>query len=397
MKAPKPIKTAKAPDSGLNPVSRTFAAFMACMLSLVIFAGCASILTQETSDGYAGDKNSIIMIAVGDNLIHEPLINNAWEKETHNYNFEPYYSKVKDLIQSADIAFVNQETLIAGEEFKYSGYPLFNGPKEIGDTLISVGFNVVNHATNHVMDKGEKAVQTVIDYWAAKPDVTVLGIYESKEVRAATQHIVECKNIKIGFLSYTYGLNGIPLPKTKPYLVSLIDTAVMAEEIDALRPLCDILVVSMHWGNEYEYQPSKQQEELASFLAEHNVDLVIGHHPHVLQPVRRISKADGTEMLCYFSLGNFISAQDKAPRLLGGMMRITIKRDTNKKAKIDTAELIPLVTHYEKDGKDFKVYFLNDYSDTLALSHGIYRNSNKLSLEHFSNLIKTIFGDTIVP
>jgi poly-gamma-glutamate synthesis protein (capsule biosynthesis protein) len=169
----------------------------------------------------------------------------------------------------------------------------------------------------------------------------------------------------------------------------------MAGEIDKLRPLCDFLVVSMHWGNEYEHKPSKTQEELAELLAAHNVDLVIGHHPHVLQPVRKIKKADGGDMLVYFSLGNFISAQNDVPRVLGGMMRIKIKRESNSaKIIIEAAELIPLVTHYEKGSKNFKVYFLRDYTDALVLLHALY-DAQKLSLSYFNGLIKNIFGDFV--
>jgi poly-gamma-glutamate synthesis protein (capsule biosynthesis protein) len=374
-------------------------------VALLLIAGCKSVpesfrhgtpLPHEAE--LPEDKNNYVtMLAVGDNLIHLQLITDARNSETGCYEFESYYSEVAPEIAGADIAFINQETLIAGEQFGYSGYPAFNGPKELGDALVNIGFDVVNHATNHAMDKGEGAVYAVIDYWKSKPDILMLGLHESEEARDVKKNIVDVNNIKIGFLAYTYGLNGIPLPKNKPFLVSLINTEVMAKEIDALRPLCDFLVVSMHWGNEYEYSPDKRQEALARFLADHNVDLVIGHHPHVLQPVRRLEKKDGGAMLCYYSLGNFISAQNEAPRLLGGMMRIKIKQDENKTITIENAELIPLLTHYEKSGINFKVYFLYNYTDNLMMLHHLYRQTDKLTVNHFFILLKKIFGDLLVP
>jgi poly-gamma-glutamate synthesis protein (capsule biosynthesis protein) len=374
-------------------------------LPLVLFlllAGCKSAPESFRPDATPSaalpeDKNRYVtLIAVGDNLIHKQLIDNAWNNETKQYEFESYYSEVATTIASADLAFINQETLIAGEQFGFSGYPEFNGPNAIGDALVNTGFDVVNHATNHAMDKGERAVLAVIDYWKTQPDILLLGLHESEEARDVSKNIVEVHNIKIGFLAYTYGLNGIPLPKNKPFLVSLVNTGIMALEIDELRPLCDFLIVSMHWGNEYEYTPSKWQQELAGFLAEHNVDLVIGHHPHVLQPVRRLEKQDGGTMLCYYSLGNFISAQNENPRLLGGMMRITIKQDEHNRTTIENAGLLPLITHYEKNNKNFKVYFLYNYTDGLAMLHGLYREANRLTVNHFTALLKMIFGDTVI-
>ncbi|MDR3301222.1 MAG: CapA family protein [Spirochaetaceae bacterium] len=355
---------------------------------LLAFLSCASLSKQT-----ATDANSITIVAVGDNLMHIQLIENAWDANTEKYNFEGYYSEVRGAIESADIAFINQETLIAGEKFGYSGYPEFNGPPEIGTALTNIGFDVVNHATNHAMDKGEDAVLAVIDYWKTQPQVTLLGLYDSQEARDAQKNIIEVKGVRLGFLSYTYGLNGKKLPKDKPYLVSLIDTDLMAKEIDALRLRCDFLVVSMHWGNEYEHTPSKRQEELANFLAAHNVDLVIGHHPHVLQPVRTMARADGGTMLVYFSLGNFISAQNSRPRLLGGMMRIKLKTDKDKHISVEEAELIPIVTHYEEGYKAFKIYFLDTYPNSLALFHSIYRDSDPILIDYFIELIKTIIGE----
>jgi poly-gamma-glutamate synthesis protein (capsule biosynthesis protein) len=342
------------------------------------------------------DDYLITMVAVGDNLIHIELINNAKTETEDIFDFDKYYTRIAPLIKSADIAFINQETLIAGKEFGYSGYPLFNGPKDLGRTISGLGFNVVNHATNHTMDKGEKAVFEVIDFWETQKDILVLGINRSAEQRGNVEkNIIIKNNIKIGFLGFTYGTNGIPLPKDKTFLVSLIDTEVMAKEIGALRPLCDFLVVSMHWGNEYEHTPTKRQEELALFLAEHDVDLVIGHHPHVLQPVRAIPREGRPPMICFFSLGNFLSAQNEPPRVLGGMMRVTVKKEAAPpyRVGIEDAELLPIVTHYEAGYKNFGVYPLSDYTDDLAERHLLRQRNKYTDSNYFHELIKKIFGN----
>jgi poly-gamma-glutamate synthesis protein (capsule biosynthesis protein) len=339
------------------------------------------------------------MIAVGDNLIHLELIKNAKTETEDVFDFDKYYTEIAPLVKEADLAFINQETLIAGKEFGYSGYPLFNGPKDIGRTIVRLGFDVVNHATNHAMDKGEGAVLEVIDFWDKQEEVLMLGLAPSEERRRdIARNIIERNNIRVGFLAYTYGTNGIPLPKGKPYLVSLIDTDLMAKEIDALRPLCDILVVSMHWGSEYDPVPTARQEELARFLSLRNVDLVIGHHPHVLQPLRALPREDAPPTVCFFSLGNFLSAQNEPPRLLGGMMRVSIKKEAAPphRVTIEEAALVPLITHYEAGLTGFRVYPLGSYPEEVAARHLLRRQKKYTDTSYFHTLLSKL-TDTAGP
>ncbi|MDR0707021.1 MAG: CapA family protein [Treponema sp.] len=214
--------------------------------------------------------------AVGDNLYHDPMI--ALITKQDPVDPSDFYSGIAPLIENADIAFVNQETVLAGKDFGYSGYPQFNTPQIVGDALIAAGFNVVNHATNHIMDKGEKAVFATMDFWDNHPEIACLGVYRSEEA-SGRPVIIEKNNITIGFLSYTYGTNGLPVPKSMPYLVPLINDQRIVKDLAALRPNCDPLIVSMHWGEEYRLQPTKEQERLAQLLADHKADVIIGHHP----------------------------------------------------------------------------------------------------------------------
>lgn len=335
-------------------------------------------------------ENFLTIIAAGDNLYHAVMI-----KDGEDGDYKTAYQEIRHLVSAADIAFVNQETLLAGEDFVFSGYPQFNSPQKLGRLLAETGFNVVNHATNHIMDKGEKAVLATLDLWDTMPGVTVLGINRSQEQRDLPV-LIEKNNITLGFLSYTYGTNGIPVPKDKPYLVSLANTEIMAKEIDALRPLCDFLVVSMHWGEEYQHDYSKSQEMLAAFLAEHLVDLVIGHHPHVIQKIEYLKRPDGKDMLCFYSLGNLLSAQTRTPALLGAMAFIKIKQKIwqNKTTiTIEEAGCIPLVTHYEKKFTNFKVYPLYAYTGELILKHWKNQQNIDLPMDYLKNTAARIFGD----
>ncbi|MDR3163055.1 MAG: CapA family protein [Helicobacteraceae bacterium] len=331
----------------------------------------------------------IVLIAAGDNLIHSRLILDAKNKDS--YDFTPIYEKIKPLVKSADLAFINQETPIAGRAFGYSGYPAFNAPTAVGDAIYEAGFRVINHASNHALDKGKKAILAMIDFWKKYPDAITLGIHAAKEDRAL-KRIVSINGVKIGFLAYTYGLNGIKPPKDSPYIVSLIDLDVMTEEIDALRPLCDFLVVSMHWGEEYAHIPNKQQERLAAFLTERRVDLIIGHHPHVLQPVKWIKRKDGAKTLAYFSLGNFVSGQNKKPRMLGGIARVVLSAiDGNVSVK--SAALLGSVTHFEKGFRDFKVYALENYTAEIASLHALAAPPERMDLDYLQKLYRSIVAE----
>ena len=310
------------------------------------------------------------------------------------FDFSPSYEKIQSIIKNADIAFVNQETVLGGKEFVHSGYPVFNTPQEVGKALVNAGFNVVNHASNHVMDKGEKAAFATMDFWESL-GIPYLGIFRSEEKRKNGYQIIEKNGVKVGFLSYTYSLNGFPLPKDKPWMVGIIDTDVMAREIDQLRPNCDFLVVSMHWGNEFQHAPSNTQKELAAFMAARKVDLIIGHHPHVTSPVEVIDRPDGGKLAVYYSLGDLVShtQSDWTPDTIAGALAFVKVKKTQAggvvSCTMETVAVIPTVCHYNYDRQTpFVVYPLWDYSDELASIH--YKS--KMTLAYLKNTAQQIFG-----
>ncbi|MDR1240029.1 MAG: CapA family protein [Treponema sp.] len=356
------------------------------LIPLIFFSCTLDTLTKKNRGARPG---SLTLLAAGDNLLHEFMIRR--DGKTRAYSFDEYYGEIKPLIEAADIAFINQETLLAGEAFGFSGYPQFNTPQEAGAALAAAGFDVVNHATNHIMDKGERAVFSTMDFWDARPGIAYLGIHRSQEARGAKKVIIEKNNITVGFLAYTYGTNGIPVPRDKPYLVSLIDEPVMEKEIAALRPLCDFLVVSMHWGEEYRESVTKEQQRLARFLAARNVDLILGHHPHVLEPYEYLDRPGGGRTLCFYSLGNFLSGQQTNITQLGALAYVRIKK-INNVVEIDAEGIIPVVNHYEQGLTRFRVYPLYRYTEALAEKHLLRLRGQEFSLRWLHSQVERVTG-----
>ena len=342
------------------------------------------------------DKGSsqVTLLAVGDNLIHMEVVKSGKQADG-SYNYDHLYANLAGDIQSADIAVVNQETILGGEDFKYSGYPNFNSPTEIGDALITAGFDVVLHATNHTMDMGTKGIMNTFAFWSEHPEITVIGINKSKE-QQATIPVIEKNGIKLAMLNYTYGLNGYRLPKDKPYLVNLLEKDRMAKDIAKAKELADFVIVFPHWGAEYVYDVSSMQKDLTSFFYQAGVDLVIGTHPHVIEPVEWIGEEPEHRMLVYYSLGNFISYQREAPRMLGGMATVTITKD-RKGTYISDAGITPIVTHYENGYADYHygIYKLSDYTPELASLHGVsdLASQGTLTYEDTYDLAKKVLGE----
>lgn len=261
---------------------------------------------------------------VGDALLHGAVYKQA---ETNgSYDFSGMVEVLSDIVANYDLAFYNQETILGGTELGLSTYPQFNSPQEFGDAMMDLGFNLVSLANNHTMDRGQKALAASHEYWAAQKALTA-GSYASFEERN-TVDVREVNGISYTLLSYTYGTNGIPVPEGKEYLCNVYTEEMLKEDIASARELVDVLIVSMHWGTEYTHTPTQTQKNLAQLLADLDVDLVIGHHPHVIQPVQWIG-----DTLVYYSLGNLISAQDGTPRLIGMMGAVDIEKKITKAGK----------------------------------------------------------------
>ncbi|OHU83706.1 hypothetical protein BKN38_05130 [Helicobacter sp. CLO-3] len=256
---------------------------------------------------------------------------------TPAYYFDPMFDNISHFIKRADLAFYNQETILGGSALGLSSYPAFNSPQEFGDTMLRLGFRLVSLANNHTLDRGEKGVRAMLEYWHAKErahsDLCIAGSYESANDRAKSR-IYEKNGISYAMLAYTYGTNGIKIPEGKDYLVNVYTKQMLQDDIAALRDKVDLLIASMHWGVEYSFVPSKEQREFAAFLASLGVDIIIGNHPHVIQPIERIG-----DTLVIYSLGNFISGQKGTNKRIGMLASVRVSLLSAKELKRKAKEM----------------------------------------------------------
>lgn len=360
--------------------------------SFRLINGTVPVMSERLVTGK--DVSQVTLLAVGDNLIHIEVVESGQQADG-SLNYDHLYENIKDRIAAADIAIINQETILGGSELKYSGYPNFNSPTEIGDALVKAGFDVVTHATNHTMDKGYEGLKNTFEFWKKYPQIVVLGINETKEDRD-TITVIEKNGIKLAFLNYTYGLNGHQLPSDKQFLVNMLDKKKILEDIKKAEELADFTIVLPHWGTEYKYEPSKDQKFYTNLFYEAGVDLVIGTHPHVLEPVEWIGKEGKHRMLVYYSLGNFISYQKEAPRMLGGIASVTITKSSGN-TFISSAGITPIITHFEHGPADYNygIYTLEKYSESLAKLHGVsdLANNGPFTYEGTLDLAKQVLGE----
>ena len=344
---------------------------------------------------------TINMSVIGDIMCHNSQYQDAYNSSSDTYDFSYVFDNVKYYIQTADVAVGNLETTFAGKERGYSNYPTFNTPEALAYNLKDLGIDILSTANNHSLDKGYSGLESTIDF-LDDADIPHLGTYKSQEERD-TIFYTNVKGMNIAFLSYTYGTNGIPVPSGKEYCINLIDKELIAKDLEkAKEKNPDLICVIMHWGVEYATKQNKTQEELADFLFENGADIILGGHPHVLEPMekRTITLADGTtkEGFLIYSLGNFISGQTQ-PNTRDTVilnLQITLKGE-NKKISIDKATYIPLYMY--KGTSNLKKYKLLDINKSIenyedgsntSIGQSTY-NTLKTELKN----IKKILGEEI--
>nr|WP_232824223.1 CapA family protein [Paraliobacillus zengyii] len=311
--------------------------------------------TEKEQLNLVPKTTSIQLAAIGDMLIHERVYNDAQTES--GYNFMPMLQKVVPYLSEPTITMANQETMIGGEGIGLSTYPQFNSPYQVGDGLKEAGVDIVSLANNHTLDRGEEAIQNALNYWD-EIDMNYTGAYkneaDSQEIR-----ILEEEDIAISFLSYTYGTNGLPVPEGKDYLVNLIDQEAMSSDVKDAEEVSDVIVMNLHFGTEYERMPNDEQKELVQYVADLGVDIIIGHHPHVLQPMEWVEGKSGNKTFVAYSLGNFLSGQDEFYRRIGGMVELTVEKTVEKgeeKIEISAPKFLPTLVDYNDHGpKNYQV------------------------------------------
>lgn len=342
------------------------------------------------------------IIMVGDVLLHTPVEESCLQ-EDGSYDYATLFARTKGTIAAADLALVNQEVIIGGADLGISGYPCFNADFSLCDSLAETGFDVICHATNHAMDKGRAGLVNCAEYWKNKyPQITVLGIHDTAETSTscgADPVILELPDMRIAVLNYTYGTNGISLPADMPYAVDLLDERQVAADIQRAEELADFTIVCPHWGTEYRLTPDASQEKWTKIFAENGADLVLGTHPHVIEPIEWVTDEESDqEMLVYYSLGNFVNwtsgtGEGVANRMVGGMAEVTITRNDDGEVEIADYGVRPLVSHVTSGSGGVTTYFLEDYSEELAGENEIISQDPDFSFAYCIDLCDSVWGD----
>jgi poly-gamma-glutamate synthesis protein (capsule biosynthesis protein) len=394
-----------------------------CAIPIFVLLNITSFAETLQEQMSLQNEYDISLMAVGDNLMHMGIVYTGKQKDgTYDYSF--LFNGIEDFLGEADIKMINQETILGGNERGFSGFPKFNSPTQVGDAIAAAGFNVVLHATNHAADQGIAGLKSCASFWQTNyPDILVTGI--SIDEQEEDFNIIDIDGVTFAILNYTYGPNSETLPSSiKGHLNILCDyndttgkidfttlNPKVIEDIEKADELADVVIVSPHWGTEYQETPSSYQKKFALEMAEAGADLIIGTHPHVPQPVEWITADNGNQALCYYSLGNYVSTQQNELSMLEEMAWVTFhvtqttvyedgELTTEKTVEIssDNTGVIPMVCQYTSSPVRLdSVYLLEDYTEELAAKHGIHSYGGvNLKLSNLESYAENIFGDFIL-
>lgn len=341
-------------------------------------------------------ETRISFMGVGDNLIHDSVFISA-EQPDGTYNFTPIYDNISQAVEEADIAFLNQETILAGPEFPYTGYPAFNTPDEMAQNMHDLGFDLINGATNHTLDYDYPGAIHAIETWNQFEDLVYTGTFLSEEDRN-TVPTIERDGVTFAFLAYTYGTNGVE-PDTD-WRVAYFDEEKIREDVARAKEISDVIIVSSHWGDENTPVVNEFQEYYAQLFADLEVDVVVGTHPHIIQPIEWLTGENGNETLVIYSLGNLLAHSLEDFNTLGGMITFDFVVNEDE-TSIENVIFKPTVSHYiskkediENTRRGFKIYMLDQYTDELAASHGLNGyNEIVISPENYNQIVKDIIPE----
>lgn len=358
----------------------------------------------------------ISLMAVGDNLMHMGVVYTGKQADG-SYDYSILFEGISDFLDIADIKIINQETILGGNERGFFGYPYFNSPTEVGDAIAKAGFNVVLQASNHSADQGTDGLIACANFWDKYPEIQMTGIYADKQEMTETNDnrisLLTIDDFTFAILNYTYGPNMEVMPESLEGHLELLcdyDPATNRLDFTTLNPqviadiakaetLADVVIVCPHWGTEYVTSPSSYQEKFALQMTEAGADVIIGTHPHVVQPVEWITAENGNQALCYYSLGNYVSTQKDGISMLEGMAWVTfhVAEDGISLSEQNTG-ILPMVCHYTSGPVRIEsVYLLEDYTAEQAATHGIrsYGGVN-LTLEDLQGWSEEILGEWVL-
>ncbi len=338
----------------------------------------ATTTTSTTTTAPIPEDPTVHFLAVGDNLVQTHVYRSAQKWSTDGtYDFTKTYENIAPIVAAADVAIINQETLICGGNYEISGSNFnFNSPTELGDELVEIGFDVFTIANNHLRDKGMDGLLSSLDYWDGmmdKHDILVVGAYRN----AADQNnirVQEVNGMKIAYLAYTEHLNGYTIPADSPVKVGFTDDVALIErQITEAKGIADAVIVAAHWGNEDTHIVADRVYTLAEQMVQWGADVILGTHSHTAQTMEYITREDGTRGFVFYSLGNFVSAQTDNFNLVGemGEFDLTLDLDTDE-IIVENIEVLPVITHYDNAKREnLRLYPYYMYTAALADSHGV--------------------------
>ncbi len=297
--------------------------------------------------GFVKEETDVSFVVFGDNLIHEPIYRYGLQSEE---GFGFLFEKVQEAISASDVAIINQETPLVDRSSLYGDYPRFGTPIQVGWAIADAGFDVVTCGTNHALDRGAEGVQITKDFFDSQ-NILCLGIQTKEETDYRPYEILEKNGVRFALLNYTYGTNGIQIPEANPYMVHLLENEdQIREDISRAEADADFTIVFVHWGTENSETIDAFQKQWAQVFLKSKVDVVIGTHPHALQPYEVMKDGDGHEMLIYYSIGNYISAQNEKECVKGGMASFTVSL-TSSGYQVTEYDLHPLKIKWQKGGR----------------------------------------------
>ena len=344
------------------------------------------------------ERTSFSFIAAGDNITYFGNTREAakfGEKSGRDYSFLHQYTEIESLIKNADIAFINQETLMS-DSYAISYYPRFNTPREMGHDIIEIGFDIINVANNHMLDWGARGLIDTINFLRDETDAFVLGDYLSES--EYTHKIYEEQGVKIAFLSYTYGTNSGLNDHSTGLVIPNIKEDVLRKQIPAAKAESDLVFVSVHWGDENMFTPNERQKYYASLMCELGVDAIIGHHPHVIQPVEWLESENGHKTLCVYSLGNLAAEMARDFNMIGGLIAFDVFRETNGTTGIENVQFIPTMYYFNRSFYENRVYLFSEVPEELVNSHGVlYYSGATISYDKLMSYIKTTIPPAFLP
>ena len=353
-------------------------------------------INQNTKKRYIKKENDISLCMVGDILMHRNLTNYGYDSKTDSYNFDFMFENMEKYIKEYDMKIANEEVLIAGRKFGVTDFPKFNSPFEVADSIAKAGFNIILKATNHVNDKGFEAIKSDLNNWKNNyPNITITGSYLNENDYNKITYFTK-NNIKIALLNYCYGSN---VKSKKNYTMNELRYDKIKNDIEkAKKENAEFIIVFPHWGKEYVLNEIKYQKYFTKIFLDLGVDLVIGTHPHVIQPLKvYYNKKSKKKMYVFYSIGNFINATRSRGknifwRFLGGMAHVIIGRNKKKKVVIKDIKFIPLITHVFEN-KKISTFKVKDYNKTMAQNNFIEKEfDNTFSYDNMMNIFETVIS-----